>query len=144
MEFRTIEQLAQLSLLDEYFKIRNPYLLSEFFKRENIYDDDLLADEGCYLFFQEIHAHNLKSMLVNFTCIYVPPIDSYAYGAKDAMDILEEKQKEETFVFEILMPKGKVTERKLRSMVAFANHLGMSIYMSVADYVRMKRVSDTL
>ena len=144
MEFRTIEQLAQLSLLDEYFKIRNPYLLSEFFKRENIYDDDLLADEGCYLFFQEIHAHNLKSMLVNFTCIYVPPIDSYAYGAKDAMDILEEKQKEETFVFEILMPKGKVTERKLRSMVAFANHLGMSIYMSVADYVRMKRVSDNL
>lgn len=144
MEFRTIEQLAQLSLLDEYFKIRNPYLLSEFFKRENIYDDDLLADEGCYSFFQEIHAHNLKSMLVNFTCIYVPPIDSYAYGAKDAMDILEEKQKEETFVFEILMPKGKVTERKLRSMVAFANHLGMSIYMSVADYVRMKRVSDNL
>ena len=144
MEFRTIEQLAQLSLLDEYFKIRNPYLLSEFFKRENIYDDDLLADEGCYSFFQEIHAHNLKSMLVNFTCIYVPPIDSYVYGAKDAMDILEEKQKEETFVFEILMPKGKVTERKLRSMVAFANHLGMSIYMSVADYVRMKRVSDNL
>lgn len=144
MEFRTIEQLAQLSLLDEYFKMRNPYLLSEFFKRENIYDDDLLADEGCYTFFQEIHAHNLKSMLVNFTCIYIPPIDRYVYGAKDAMDILEEKQKEETFVFEILMPKGKVTERKLRSMVAFANHLGMSIYMSVADYVRMKRVSDNL
>lgn len=144
MEFRTIEQLAQLSLLDEYFKMRNPYLLSEFFKRESIYDDDLLADEGCYTFFQEIHAHNLKSMLVNFTCIYIPPIDRFVYGAKDAMDILEEKQKEETFVFEILMPKGKVTERKLRSMVAFANHLGMSIYMSVADYVRMKRVSDNL
>lgn len=37
-----------------------------------------------------------------------------------------------------------MTERKLRSMVAFANHLGMSIYMSVADYVRMKRISDNL
>ncbi len=144
MEFRTIEQVAQLKTLDDYFEVRNPYLLSEFFKRENIYDDDLLADEGCYAFFQEIHAHNLKSMLVNFTCIYVPPIDRDVYGAKDAMDILEEKQKEDTFVFEILLPKGKVTERKLRSMVAFANHLGMSIYMSVADYVRMKRVSDNL
>ena len=144
MEFRTIEQAAQFKTLDDYFEVRNPYLLSEFFKRENIYDDDLLADEGCYTFFQEIHAHNLKSMLVNFTCIYVPPIDRDAYGAKDAMDILEEKQKEDTFVFEVLIPKGKVTERKLRSMVAFANHLGMSIYMSVADYVRMKRVSDNL
>ncbi len=144
MQFRTIEQAAQLQTLDDFFKVRNPYLLSEFFKRENIYDDDLLADEGCYTFFQEIHAHNLKSMLVNFTCIYVPPIDGDAYGAKDAMDILEEKQKEETFVFEVLIPKGNVTERKLRSMVAFANHLGMSIYMSVADYVRMKRESDNL
>lgn len=144
MEFRTIEQIAQLSLLDDYFKMRNQYLLSEFFKRENIYDDDLLADEGCYTFFQEVHAHNLNSMLVNFTCIYAPSIDYDAYGAKDAVDILEEKQKEETFVFEILIPKGKVTERKLRSMVAFANHLGMSIYMSVADYVRMKRISDNL
>lgn len=144
MQFRTIEQAAQLQTLDDFFKVRNPYLLSEFFKRENIYDDDLLADKGCYTFFQEIHAHNLKSMLVNFTCIHVPPIDGDAYGAKDAMDILEEKQKEETFVFEVLIPKGNVTERKLRSMVAFANHLGMSIYMSVADYVRMKRVSDNL
>ena len=61
MEFRTIEQAAQLKTLDDYFEVRNPYLLSEFFKRENIYDDDLLADEGCYTFFQEIHAHNLKS-----------------------------------------------------------------------------------
>lgn len=144
MEFRTIEQLAQLSLLDEYFKMRNQYLLSEFFRKQNIWDDDLLADRECFTFFQEIHAHNLKSMLVNFTCIYAPPIDQTAYGAKDAMDILEEKQKEETFVFELLMPKGEVTERKLRSMVAFANFLGMSIYMSVADYVRMKRVSDNL
>ena len=109
MEFRTIEQAAQLKTLDDYFEVRNPYLLSEFFKRENIYDDDLLADEGCYTFFQEIHAHNLKSMLVNFTCIYAPPIDRDAYGAKDAMDILEEKQKEDTFVFEILISKGKVT-----------------------------------
>ena len=73
MEFRTIEQLAQLSLLDEYFKIRNPYLLSEFFKRENIYDDDLLADEGSYLFNQEIQAQNLKSMLHNNTSNYEPP-----------------------------------------------------------------------
>ena len=55
MEFRTIEQAAQLKTLDDYFEVRNPYLLSEFFKRENIYDDDLLADEGCYTFFQEIH-----------------------------------------------------------------------------------------
>lgn len=144
MEFRTIEQLAQLSLLDEYFKMRNQYLLSEFFRKQNIWDDDLLADKECYTFFQEIHAHNLKSMLVNFTCIYVPPIDQFAYGVKDAMDILEERQNEKTFVFELLMPKGEVTERKLRSMVAFANHLGISIYMSVADYVRMKRVSDNL
>ena len=144
MEFRTIEQIAQLELLDDYFKIRNQYLLSRFFRTNNIYDDDLLADEGCYTFFQEVHAHNLNSMLVNFTCIYVPPIDKDAYGAKYAMDILEEKQREETFVFEVLMPKGEVTERKLRSMVAFANHLGMSIYMSVADYVRMKRISDNL
>lgn len=144
MELRSMEQREQLDLLEYYFKMRNHHFLEEFFKRENIYDDDLLADEGCYTFFQEIHAHNLNSMLVNFTCIYVPPIDKDAYGVKDAMDILEEKQREETFVFEILMPKGKVTERKLRSMVAFANHLGMSIYMSVADYVRMKRVSDNL
>lgn len=144
MELRSMEQSEQLDLLEYYFKMRNQYFLAEFFKREDIYDDDLLADEGCYTFFQEIHAHNLSSMLVNFTCIYVPPIDKDAYGAKDAMDILEERQREETFVFEILMPKGKVTERKLRSMVAFANHLGMSIYMSVADYVRMKRISDNL
>lgn len=144
MEFRTMEQGEQLDLLEYYFKMRNQHFLSEFFKRENLYDDDLLADEDCYTFFQEIHAHNLNSMLVNFTCIYVPPIDQDTYGMKDAMDILEEKQKEETFVFEVLMPKGNVTERKLRSMVAFANHLGMSIYMSVADYVRMKRVSDNL
>lgn len=144
MELRSMEQSEQLDLLEYYFKIRNQHFLSEFFKREEIYDDDLLADEGCYTFFQEVHAHNLNSMLVDFTCIYMPPIDKDAYGAKDAMDILEEKQKEETFVFEILLPKGKVTERKLRSMVAFANYLGMSIYMSVADYVRMKRVSDNL
>jgi len=144
MELRSMEQREQLDLLEYYFKMRDQHFLSEFFMRENIYDDDLLADEGCYTFFQEIHAHNLNSMLVNFTCIYVPPIDTDAYGVKDAMDILEEKQREETFVFEILMPKGKVTERKLRSMVAFANHLGMSIYMSVADYVRMKRMSDNL
>ncbi len=144
MEFRSMEQSEQLDLLEYYFKMRNQHFLSEFFKRENLYDDDLLADEDCYTFFQEIHAHNLNSMLVNFTCIYVPPIDQDTYGMKDAMDILEEKQKEETFVFEVLMPKGNVTERKLRSMVAFANHLGMSIYMSVADYVRMKRVSDNL
>jgi len=143
-EFRSMEQSEQLDLLEYYFKMRNQHFLSEFFKRENLYDDDLLADEDCYTFFQEIHAHNLNSMLVNFTCIYVPPIDQDTYGMKDAMDILEEKQKEETFVFEVLMPKGNVTERKLRSMVAFANHLGMSIYMSVADYVRMKRVSDNL
>ncbi len=144
MEFRSMEQSEQLDLLEYYFKMRNQHFLSEFFKRENLYDDDLLADEDCYTFFQEIHAHNLNSMLVNFTCIYVPPIDQDTYGMKDAMDILEEKQKEETFVFEVLMPKGNVTERKLRSMVAFANHLGMSIYMSVADYVRMKRASDNL
>ena len=108
MEFRTIEQLAQLSLLDEYFKMRNQYLLSEFFRKQNIWDDDLLADRECFTFFQEIHAHNLKSMLVNFTCIYAPPIDQTAYGAKDAMDILEEKQKEETFVFNCSCRKEKL------------------------------------
>ena len=144
MEERSMEQIEQFDLLECYFKMRDQYLLSEFFKRENIYDDDLLADEGCFIFFQEVHAHNLDYMFVNFTCIYVPPIDQDAYGIEDVMDILEEKQREETFVFEILIPKGKVTERKLRSMVAFANHLGMSIYMSVADYVRMKRISDNL
>lgn len=144
MEERSMEQSEQFDLLECYFKMRDQYFLSEFFKRENIYDDDLLADEGCYTFFQEVHAHNLDYMFVNFTCIYVPPIDQDAYGIEDVMDILEEKQKEETFAFEIVIPKGKVTERKLRSMVAFANHLGMSIYMSVADYVRMKRVSDNL
>lgn len=144
MEFRTIEQIAQLSLLDDYFKMRDQYLLSEFFKRENIYDDDLLADEGCYTFYQEVHAHNLDYMFVNFTCIYVPPIDQDAYGIEDVMDILEEKQKEETFVFEVAIPKSNVTERKIRSIVAFANHLGASIYMSVADYLRVKRVSDNL
>lgn len=106
MELRSMEQSEQLDLLEHYFKMRNQYFLAEFFKREDIYDDDLLADEGCYTFFQEIHAHNLSSMLVNFTCIYVPSIDKDSYGAKDAMDILEERQREETFVFEILMPKA--------------------------------------
>lgn len=49
------------------------------------------------IFFQEVHDHNLDYMLVNFICIYVPPIDWDAYGIEDVMDILEEKQKEETF-----------------------------------------------
>ena len=144
MEERSIEQIEQFDLLEYYFKIRNQHFLSEFFKRENIYDDDFLADEGCYTFFQEVHAHNLDYMFVNFTCIYVPPIDQDTYGIEDVMDILEEKQKEETFVFEVSIPKCNVTERKIRSIVAFANHLGMSIYMSVADYLRVKRESDNL
>jgi len=144
MEERSIEQIEQFDLLEYYFKMRNQHFLSEFFKRENIYDDDLLADEGCYTFFQEVHAHNLDYMFVNFTCIYVPPIAQDTYGIEDVMDILEEKQKEETFVFEVSIPKCNVTERKIRSIVAFANHLGMSIYMSVADYLRVKRESDNL
>ena len=144
MEERSIEQIEQFDLLEYYFKMRNQHFLSEFFKRENIYDDELLADEGCYTFFQEVHAHNLDYMFVNFTCIYVPPIDQDTYGIEDVMDILEERQKEETFVFEVSIPKCNVTERKIRSIVAFANHLGMSIYMSVADYLRVKRESDNL
>ena len=112
MEERSMEQIEQFDLLECYFKMRDQHFLSEFFKRENIYDDDLLADEECYTFFQEVHAPNLDYMFVNFTCIYVPPIDQNAYGIEDVMDILEDKQKEETFIFEVSIPKCKVTERK--------------------------------
>lgn len=144
MSMIRLEQQSQLELLEMYFERRRYKSLSDFFRTQDIYDEGLLADYGCYKFFQEIHTHNLENRFVNFTFIYVPPIDGEAYGAKDAMDILEEKQREETFVFEVPMYKSEVTEKRLRTMVAFANHLGMSIYMSVADYIRMKRVTENL
>lgn len=144
MEFMTIEQSAQFSLLEHYFKLGNKYRLADFFRTQNILDDDLLAGEECYTFFQEIHAHNLEGKFVNFTFIYEPPIDQNTYGIKDAGDILEERQKEGRIVFEVPVYKSDLTERHLRSMVAFANHLGMSMYMSVADYLRMKRESGNL
>lgn len=144
MGFRTIEQIAQLSLLEHYLKLGNKYCLSNFFRTQNILDDDLLSDEGCYTFFKEVHEHNLEGKFVNFTFIYEPPIDLNTYGTKDAEDILKEKQKEGRIVFEVPIYKSDLTERHLRSMVAFANHLGMSMYMSVADYIRMKRESGNL
>lgn len=144
MEFMTIEQSAQFSLLEHYFKLGNKYRLADFFRTQNILDDDLLAGEECYTFFQEIHAHNLEGKFVNFTFIYEPPIDQNTYGIKDAGDILEERQKEGRIVFEVPVYKSDLTERHLRSMVAFANRLGMSMYMSVADYIRMKRESGNL
>ena len=144
MGFMTIEQSAQLSLLEHYFKSGNKYCLSNFFRTQNILDDDLLAGEECYTFFQEIHAHNLEGKFVNFTFIYEPPIDQNTYGIKDAEDILKERQKEGRIVFEVPVYKSDLTERHLRSMVAFANHLGMSMYMSVADYIRMKRETGNL
>lgn len=144
MEFMTIEQSAQFSLLEHYFKSGNKYRLADFFRTQNILDDDLLAGEECYTFFQEIHAHNLEGKFVNFTFIYEPTIDQNTYGIKDAGDILEERQKEGRIVFEVPVYKSDLTERHLRSMVAFANRLGMSMYMSVADYIRMKRESGNL
>lgn len=144
MEFLTMEQSAQLSLLEHYLKSGNRYRLSDFFRTQDILDDDLLADGECYTFFQEIHAHNLENKFVDFTFIYEPPIDQNAYGIKDAGDILEEKRKEGRIVFEVPIYKPDLTERHLRSMAAFANHLGMSMYMSVADYIRMKRESGNL
>ncbi len=48
----TIEQIAQIGLLDAYFKMRNKHLLSEFFRTQNIWEDDLLADKECYTFFR--------------------------------------------------------------------------------------------
>ena len=144
MGFMTIEQSAQFSLLEHYLKSGNRYRLSDFFRTQNILDDDLLADGECYTFFQEIHAHNLEGKFVNFTFIYEPPIDQNTYGIKDAGDILEEKQREGRIVFEVPIYKPDLTERHLRSMAAFANHLGMSMYMSVADYIRMKRESGNL
>lgn len=144
MEFMTIEQSAQFSLLEHYFKLGNKYRLADFFRTQNILDDDLLAGEECYTFFQEIHAHNLEGKFVNFTFIYEPTIDQNTYGIKDAGDILEERQKEGRIVFEVPVYKSDLTEMHLRSMVAFANHLGMSMYMSVADYLRMKRESGNL
>lgn len=144
MGFMTIEQSAQFSLLEHYLKSGNRYRLSDFFRTQNILDDDLLADGECYTFFQEIHAHNLEGKFVNFTFIYEPLIEQNTYGIKDAGDILEEKQREGRIVFEVPIYKPDLTERHLRSMVAFANHLGMSMYMSVADYIRMKRESGNL
>lgn len=102
-----------------------------FFKTETIEDENLLVNNVCYEFYKEIHRHNLDSMIVNFTCIYVPKIDTSIYGYKDVSDILEAKQQDETFTIEIYLPKNEVTELRLRTMVTFANILNMSFYMSV-------------
>lgn len=93
----TKEQKKQFDRLTTYFKNRDYKNLVTFFKTETIEDLDLLVDAECYEFYKEIHSHNLDSMIVNFTCIYVPKIDTEIYGYKDASDILELKQQDETF-----------------------------------------------
>lgn len=140
----SIEQEVQFMWLDSHFQARRIDALIDFFRKEEIHDKELLEDTDCYSFYQEIHAHNLESKFVNFTFIYSPQIDRNLYGFKDAGDILEAKQKEKEFVFEVSIYKSDLTQQRLGSMVAFANHLGMSMYMSVADYTRMKRKSDNL
>lgn len=138
------EQKEQFNCLEDCFKNKDYKKLSTMFRTEGIKDASVLVNDECYTFFKEIHAHNLESMIVNFTCIYVPPIDENMYGIKDAKDILEQKQKASTFVLEISMAKCDVTEIRLRTMLTFANHLGMSMYMSVADYKRVKREAENL
>lgn len=144
MQFKEQEQKEQFERLEVCFKNKDYKKLSTMFRTESIKDASVLVKDECYTFFEEIHAHNLESMIVNFTCIYVPPIDKTMYGIKDAKDILEQKQKENTFVLEISMAKCDVTEIRLRTMLTFANYLGMSMYMSVADYKRVKREADNL
>lgn len=144
MQKISMEQKMQFEVLDLYFESKQHKRLADFFRTETICDEELLPDEDCYTFFQEVHAYNVESSFVNFTFIYVPPIDKNMYGIEDVFDILEEKQKEETFVLEIFMQKTEVTEIRLGTMVAFANHLGMSMYMSVADYKWIKRTTGYL
>lgn len=138
------EQKEQFNRLEDCFRNKDYKKLSTMFRTESLKDASVLVNDECYTFFKEIHAHNLESMIVNFTCIYVPPIDETMYGIKDAKDILEQKQKANTFVLEISMVKGDVTEMRLRTMLTFANYLGMSMYMSVADYKRAKREAENL
>lgn len=71
MEFRTIEQTAQLKTLDDFFEVRNPYLLSEFFRKQNIWDDGLLADKECYTFFRRSMPITLK------VCLSILPVSMY-------------------------------------------------------------------
>lgn len=144
MHFIEKEQEEQFKRLEVCFKNKDYKKLSAMFRTESIKDASVLVNDECYTFFKQIHAHNLGSMIVNFTCIYVPPIDENTYGIKDAKDILEQKQKANTFVLEISIAKGDVTEIRLRTMLTFANHLGMSMYMSVADYKRVKREAENL
>lgn len=144
MQKKSMEQKIQFEILDVYFESKQHKRIADFFRTETICDEELLPGEDCYTFFQEVHAYNVESSFVNFTFIYVPPIDKNMYGIEDVLDILEEKQKEETFVLEISMQKTEVTEIRLGTMVAFANHLGMSMYMSVADYKWVKRTTDYL
>lgn len=140
----SIEQEVQFMWLESHFRKRRIEPLIKFFKTENIHDKNIIADMDCYDFYQEVHAHNLEEKFVNFTFIYKPPIDQNMYGIKDAEDIIKEKQKEGEFVFEVPIYKSDLTEERFASMVAFANHLGLSMYMSVADYIRRKRESRNL
>lgn len=144
MQKVSMNQQMQFEILELYFELKQYKKLCEFFRTETIYDEELLPNEDCYTFFQEVHAYNVESSFVNFTFIYVPPIDKNMYGIEDVLDILEEKQKEQTFVLEISMQKTEVTEMRIRTMVAFANHLGISMYMSVADYKWVKRTTENL
>lgn len=141
--FMSIEQEAQFMWLEVCFRNRRIDALIKFFKTQNIHDENIV-DMGCYDFYKEIHAHNLEDKFVNFTFIYKPPIDQNMYGIKDAEDIIKQKQKDGEFVFEVPINKAEMTEERIMSMVAFANHLGLSMYMSVADYIRRKRVSENL
>lgn len=140
----SVEQDVQFMWLDAHFKNRNTGALIHFFQTETIHDKELAADMDCYDFYQEIHAHNLEDKFTSFLCIYSPQMDPYMYGFKDAEDIIKERLKEQEFAFEVPVDKADLTEVRLKSMVAFANHLGMGIYMSVADYMRRKRESRNL
>lgn len=134
----------KLNRLTTYFENRDYKNLVTFFKTETIEDENLLVNNECYEFYKEIHNHNLDSMIVNFTCIYVPKIDTSVYGYKDVSDILKQKQQEEAFTIEIYLPKNEVTELRIRTMITFANYLNMSFYMSVADYKKFKRNTSNL
>lgn len=141
----SIEQEAQFFWLETCFQNRSRRIeaLINFFKTKSIHDENIV-DSCCYDFYKEVHSHNLEDKFVNFTFIYKPPIDENMYGIKDAEDIIEEKRKEGEFVFEVPINKSELTEERIKSMVAFANHLGLSMYMSVADYIRRKRISQNL
>ena len=104
MQFITKEQKEQFNRLEKCLKNKDYKKLSTMFRTESIKDASVLVNNECYIFFKEIHAHNLESMIVNFTCIYIPPIDETMYGIKDAKDILEEKQKLNTQLSQQIFP----------------------------------------